>query len=58
MRKVGQAFADARAEAGLTQVEVARLSPGDPVTVQLLSGSTWLDHAPAPQAVGGRSSCC
>ena len=26
MRKVGQAFADARAEAGLTQVEVARLS--------------------------------
>ena len=39
-------------------VEVARLSPGDPVTVQLLSGSTWLDHAPTPQAVSGRSSCC
>jgi molybdopterin molybdotransferase len=39
-------------------VEVERLNPGDPVTVQLLSGSVWLDH-PAPAASAGhRPSCC
>jgi molybdopterin molybdotransferase len=39
-------------------VEVERLNPGDPVTVQLLSGSVWLDQAAPASSTGNRPSCC
>ncbi len=40
-------------------VEVERLNPGDVVTVQLLSGSTWMDHAAEPlTSTGHHQSCC
>ena len=39
-------------------VEVERLNPGDPVTVQLLSGSVWLDQAAPAASAAHRPSCC
>jgi molybdopterin molybdotransferase len=39
--------------------EVERLNPGDPVTVQLLTGEAWLAKAePAGHPGGQRLSCC
>jgi molybdopterin molybdotransferase len=37
-------------------VEVERVNPGDPVSVQLLSGEAWADHVPSAQASGSRLS--
>ncbi|MBH0199398.1 MAG: molybdopterin molybdotransferase MoeA [Nitrospira sp.] len=39
-------------------VEIERLNPGDLVTVQLLSGETWLTKAEQGRADGHRLSCC
>jgi molybdopterin molybdotransferase len=39
-------------------VEVERLNPGDLVSVQLLSGSTWMEQAAPLPLTGHRSSCC
>jgi molybdopterin molybdotransferase len=39
-------------------VEVERLNPGDLVTVQLLSGEAWLNHADHSQSGSHRLSCC
>ena len=39
-------------------VEVERLNPGDLVSVQLLSGEGWADHAEASQNSPHRLSCC
>ena len=39
-------------------VEVERVNPGDPVTVQLLSGSVWMEQAAAPPSADARPSCC
>jgi molybdopterin molybdotransferase len=39
-------------------VEVERVNPGDLVTVQLLSGSTWMDQATPLPSTGHRQSCC
>lgn len=39
-------------------VEIERLNPGDLVTVQLLSGETWLTKSEHVQVGGHRSSCC
>jgi molybdopterin molybdotransferase len=39
-------------------VEVARLSPGDEVAVQLLSGDAWLATSEHAQSGGHRLSCC
>jgi molybdopterin molybdotransferase len=39
-------------------VEVERLTPGDLVTVQLLSGEAWLAKSEHVHAGGHRSSCC
>lgn len=39
-------------------VEVERLNPGDLVTVQLLSGEAWSNHADQNQSGSPRLSCC
>lgn len=39
-------------------VEVERVNPGDPVTVQLLSGSAWMEQAAPLPSTGHRQSCC
>ncbi len=39
-------------------VEVERLNPGDPVSVQLLSGHVWSAQARPPASTGHRLSCC
>jgi molybdopterin molybdotransferase len=39
-------------------VEIERLNPGDLVTVQLLSGETWMTKAEQGRADGHRLSCC
>ncbi len=39
-------------------VEVERLNPGDPVSVQLLSGHVWSAQAGPPASTGHRLSCC
>jgi molybdopterin molybdotransferase len=39
-------------------VEVERLNPGDLVTVQLLSGEAWSNHADHSQSGSHRVSCC
>ena len=39
-------------------VEVERINPGDSVTVQLLSGSAWLEQAAPMASTGHRPSCC
>ena len=39
-------------------VEVERLSPGDEVSVQLLSGEAWASHADSIQTGPHRLSCC
>jgi molybdopterin molybdotransferase len=39
-------------------VETSKLNPGDPVTVQLLSGSAWSGHAEPEASAGHRQSCC
>jgi molybdopterin molybdotransferase len=39
-------------------VEVERLNPGDPVTVQLLSGEAWLSKTTHTHTGGHRLSCC
>ncbi len=39
-------------------VEIERLNPGDLVTVQLLSGETWLTKAEQGRVDGHRLSCC
>jgi molybdopterin molybdotransferase len=39
-------------------VEVERLSPGDLVTVQLLSGEAWRSHADPGPAGPQKLSCC
>ncbi len=39
-------------------VEVARLNPGDEVTVQLLSGEAWLAASEHASSGGHRLSCC
>ncbi len=39
-------------------VEIERLNPGDLVTVQILSGETWLTKAEQGRADGHRLSCC
>jgi len=39
-------------------VEVERLNPGDLVTVQLLSGEAWSNHADHSQSGSHRLSCC
>ena len=39
-------------------VEVERVNPGDLVTVQLLSGSAWMEHAGPLPSTGHRHSCC
>jgi molybdopterin molybdotransferase len=38
--------------------EVERVNPGDRVTVQLLSGSTWMEQAPPLPSAGHHHSCC
>lgn len=38
--------------------EVERVNPGDRVTVQLLSGSTWLEQASPLTSTGHHHSCC
>ncbi len=39
-------------------VDVERINPGDPVTVQMLSGSVWLEQAAQAPTTGHRPSCC
>jgi molybdopterin molybdotransferase len=39
-------------------VEVERLNPGDLVTVQLLSGEVWSNHADHSESGSHRLSCC
>ena len=39
-------------------VDVERIHPGDSVTVQLLSGSAWLEQAAPAPTTGHRPSCC
>jgi molybdopterin molybdotransferase len=39
-------------------VETTKVNPGDPVTVQLLSGADWSGHADQRAAQSHRSSCC
>jgi molybdopterin molybdotransferase len=39
-------------------VEVERLNPGDPVTVQLLSGEVWSNHLDHSQSGSDLLSCC
>ena len=39
-------------------VDVERINPGDPVTVQMLSGSVWLEQAAPTSSTGHRPSCC
>jgi molybdopterin molybdotransferase len=38
--------------------EVERINPGDLVTVQLLSGSVWMEHADPASSATHRPSCC
>lgn len=39
-------------------VETERVNPGDVVTVQLLSGSVWMEEAAPASSIGHRPSCC
>jgi molybdopterin molybdotransferase len=39
-------------------MDVERLNPGDPVSVQLLSEQGWTDHAVHASGGPHRQSCC